>query len=303
MREAGGYTGPNDEPGWNGNAKMSGSEGFYLGCRWIFSAKDIPVPEEVKEGWEKLLHSARIENEGKRQNILAQWRLQWQKEEFRRRLEQNDVMAKGAIKSPFDGTTCQCNTCGFLVLNTVLGPACPVCFDGSGYCLYCVGYDEQGNLSLKTLTQYSLTPDGERSCREALQRQLAACNCDHSAGECGRFIIVDSQAVNDSFCCCRNWWGTCRCDQGKRAVHKLECKTESTGDCPPDQRCVLQNDQTTQHECIEGTVTYTNCCSCCDPGECAPPSCGSGCEDNNCKCTINNTRLYYKTLPQWVCVG
>ncbi len=83
MREAVGYTGPDDEPGWNGKAKMSGSEGFWLGCRWISSPKDIPVPEEVKEGWEKLLHSARIENEEKRQNILAQWRLQWQKEEFR----------------------------------------------------------------------------------------------------------------------------------------------------------------------------------------------------------------------------
>ncbi len=75
---------PSDEPGWNGKAKMSGSEGFYLGCRWISSAKDIPVPEEVKEGWEKLLRSARIENGGRRQNILAQWRLQWQKEEFRK---------------------------------------------------------------------------------------------------------------------------------------------------------------------------------------------------------------------------
>ncbi len=59
MREAVGYTGPDDEPDLNGkisaeradgivgNAKMSGSEGFWLGCRWIDSAKDIPVPEEV----------------------------------------------------------------------------------------------------------------------------------------------------------------------------------------------------------------------------------------------------------------
>ncbi len=123
MREAVGYTGPDDEPGWNGKAKMSGSEGFWLGCRWISSPKDIPVPEEVKEGWEKLLHSARIENEEKRQNILAQWRLQWQKEEFRQLtkkiLERKVVAPRFPVNENSrddivcDGSGNQTGPCGF----------------------------------------------------------------------------------------------------------------------------------------------------------------------------------------------
>ncbi len=296
MREAGGYTGPNDEPGWNGNAKMSGSEGFYLGCRWIFSAKDIPVPEEVKEGWEKLLHSARIENEGKRQNILAQWRLQWQKEEFRRRLEQNDVMAKGAIKSPFDGTTCQCPTCGILVPVTILGDGC-LNPEPNKYCAYCVNPDG-------SITEYTF---GSAQARDAwVQQQKQACGCEDSRQypDCGKidywFTSWDEQnkthIITEEYRCC-GIWPFPRCDGTKRYITwdcGLKCHQEFCG----EEMCV-RTPGTERKTCYAGSSTHYDCSNCCN-NPCEPPRCGAPCIDPEPSCGIYNT--YEKiTTDQCIC--
>ncbi len=95
------FNSPSDEPGWNGKAnhesRTANSElqGFWQGCKWISSPRDIPVPEEVVKKyragptWES--KEAYIRN--------------WQKQEFRKRIrEGNETKIPSAwrnIISPF----------------------------------------------------------------------------------------------------------------------------------------------------------------------------------------------------------
>ncbi|MHA2612160.1 MAG: hypothetical protein V2G33_07240 [bacterium JZ-2024 1] len=76
-REARAFSGPEEKPADTSSRKV---EGFYPGCRWIASPKDIPVPEEVLKRIERLRGGPMIESEKDIQILISEW----QKDEFRR---------------------------------------------------------------------------------------------------------------------------------------------------------------------------------------------------------------------------
>ncbi len=186
------FNSPSDEPGWNGKSSTnhesrtanSELQGFWLGCRWIDSAKDIPVPEEVKERWEKLLRSARIENEEKRQNILAQWRLQWQKEEFRQLSREWGDSFNGMLL--YSAEDCKCTGCHFLIAVADIADATNCVHDPTPpppeqcrRCVYCV---DDGGEPIPVFDQTAnRNPDGscplEGAVNEFLMSQAKACSC------------------------------------------------------------------------------------------------------------------------------
>ncbi len=266
---------------------MSGSEGFYLGCKWISSAKDIPVPEEVKEGWEKLLHSARVENEEKRQNILAQWRLQWQKEEFRRM--QGNVLKKnstGGLLS--EGAGCQCTSCGILVITEILGGGC-LNPEPDKYCAYCVNSDG-------SVTEFTFSSEQARD--SWVSEQKSVCGCGPPVyPDCGVMEYTITSVSSGNYRCC-GIWPSPRCDGTVNQVEwdcGLKCKQEICG----DESCVrLQG--TERRSCQKGAAAYYDCSNCCN-NPCDPPRCGAPCLEPVPSCKQYSTQEV-TTTEQCVCL-
>ncbi|MHA2610759.1 MAG: hypothetical protein V2G43_07670, partial [bacterium JZ-2024 1] len=82
------FSGPSEKPADTSSRKV---EGFYLGCRWIASPKDIPVPEKVLKRIERLRGGPMIESEKDIQILISEW----QKGEFRRLKEQILISTSG----------------------------------------------------------------------------------------------------------------------------------------------------------------------------------------------------------------
>ncbi|MHA2609827.1 MAG: hypothetical protein V2G43_02855 [bacterium JZ-2024 1] len=71
------FSGPSEKPADTSSRQV---EGFYPGCRWIASPKDIPVPEKVLKRIERLRGGPMIESEKDIRMLIYQW----QEREFRR---------------------------------------------------------------------------------------------------------------------------------------------------------------------------------------------------------------------------
>lgn len=70
-------SGPSEKPASTSSRQ---GEGFSLGCRWMGSPKDIPVPEEIAKRIERLKGGPMIESERDIRILISQW----QEREFRR---------------------------------------------------------------------------------------------------------------------------------------------------------------------------------------------------------------------------
>ncbi|MHA2612327.1 MAG: hypothetical protein V2G33_08100, partial [bacterium JZ-2024 1] len=76
-------------------------EGFYPGCRWIASPKDIPVPEKVLKRIERLRGGPMIESEKDIQILISEW----QRMEFRKMKEQILNSEKNVITQGYQITS------------------------------------------------------------------------------------------------------------------------------------------------------------------------------------------------------
>ncbi|MHA2617652.1 MAG: hypothetical protein V2G48_07870 [bacterium JZ-2024 1] len=99
-------SGPEEKPADTSSRKV---EGFYLGCRWIASPKDIPVPEKVLKRIERLRGGPMIESEKDIQILISEW----QRMEFRRMKEQILNSEKNVI------------TQGYQITSSGGNPECP----------------------------------------------------------------------------------------------------------------------------------------------------------------------------------
>ncbi|MHA2635926.1 MAG: hypothetical protein V2G48_07910 [bacterium JZ-2024 1] len=129
------FSGPSEKPADTSSRKV---EGFYLGCRWIASPKDIPVPEKVLKRIERLRGGPMIESEKDIQILISEW----QKGEFQRLKKETEVKGDNLLVSPHDSAgnctnddlccrtlSSSCTVCGQEVCCTytrVGGPGC--CF-------------------------------------------------------------------------------------------------------------------------------------------------------------------------------
>ncbi|MHA2610006.1 MAG: hypothetical protein V2G43_03760, partial [bacterium JZ-2024 1] len=104
-------------------------EGFYLGCRWIASPKDIPVPEKVLKRIERLRGGPMIESERDIQILISEW----QRMEFRKMKEQiltsGGATSSTGLSSSHPCPDCCCKGC----VNPDQGESTPV-----GVCVDCV---------------------------------------------------------------------------------------------------------------------------------------------------------------------
>ncbi|MHA2635948.1 MAG: hypothetical protein V2G48_08020 [bacterium JZ-2024 1] len=75
------FSGPSEKPADTSSRQV---EGFYLGCRWIASPKDIPVPQEKIKEWENLLDRVKMTEKGRREFMIQLWTLTYQSEQFRK---------------------------------------------------------------------------------------------------------------------------------------------------------------------------------------------------------------------------
>ncbi len=303
MREAVGYTGPDDEPGWNGKAKMSGSQGFYLGCRWIDSAKDIPVPEEVEEGWEKLLRSARIENEEKRQNILAQWRLQWQKEEFRRwsrRLIRGNQTAEQRAEKNGSGllssaSGCQCEGCKLLIpvvqihVNDNCIDSTPPERETCRRCVYCA--KAEGVKEIERFVADTCETAEAQMWNFVEQQIMACCPYGQPGTECG--YLYAELPPPENFDCCWRWYWLRPCT-GKKMEGNLICRAVCSSGlpwgCEECHRCPALPPQACGFG-APASIWARDCCNCCGPDLCGNPPCGSRCSDGQCNCKTASGEL------------
>ncbi|MHA2616802.1 MAG: hypothetical protein V2G37_08045 [bacterium JZ-2024 1] len=76
------FSGPEEKPADTSSRQV---EGFYLGCRWIASPKDIPVPEKKIKEWENLLDRVKMIDKGRREFMIQLWTLTYQSEQFRKK--------------------------------------------------------------------------------------------------------------------------------------------------------------------------------------------------------------------------
>ncbi|MHA2612166.1 MAG: hypothetical protein V2G33_07270 [bacterium JZ-2024 1] len=74
-------SGPSEKPADTSSRQV---EGFYPGCRWIASPKDIPVPQEKIKEWENLLDRVKMTDKGRREFMIQLWTLTYQSEQFRK---------------------------------------------------------------------------------------------------------------------------------------------------------------------------------------------------------------------------
>ncbi|MHA2609808.1 MAG: hypothetical protein V2G48_07855 [bacterium JZ-2024 1] len=84
------FSGPEEKPADTSSRQV---EGFYLGCRWIASPKDIPVPEKVLKRIERLRGGPMIESERDIQILISEW----QRMEFRRLKKETKVKGDGIL--------------------------------------------------------------------------------------------------------------------------------------------------------------------------------------------------------------
>ncbi|MHA2618041.1 MAG: hypothetical protein V2G52_06390, partial [bacterium JZ-2024 1] len=80
-RQGWAFSGPSEKPASTSSRQM---EGFYPGCRWIASPKDIPVPQEKIKEWENLLDRVKMTDKGRREFMIQLWTLTYQSEQFRK---------------------------------------------------------------------------------------------------------------------------------------------------------------------------------------------------------------------------
>ncbi|MHA2610607.1 MAG: hypothetical protein V2G43_06850 [bacterium JZ-2024 1] len=318
------FSGPEEKPADTSSRQV---EGFYLGCRWIASPKDIPVPEKKIKEWENLLDRVKMIDKGRREFMIQLWTLTYQSEQFRIKASEakrNRVILAGrrankergmngrglkdsglvkAINSEswdLDGNAgnmqvlsgCQCIRCRFLVQDAGVH-----CFDDPNkYCLYCVGDDGQ----IREVGRFNTQVEWAA----ALQQQLTDCRCGRpgeSAGDCGTFVHEASNLKVEDHRCCWYWGFPPWCD-GRRIITEISCKTKcNEPPCPSqDERCVAYDPQTQQFSCTSGKVIYYDCTSCCD--KCAPPTCGAPC-DGTPTCTVPQLTTNLRAFPLCICVG
>ncbi|MHA2646402.1 MAG: hypothetical protein V2G47_08060 [bacterium JZ-2024 1] len=274
-------------------------EGFYPGCRWIASPKDIPVPEEKIKEWENLLDRVKMTDKGRREFMIQLWTLTYQSEQFRkgkkkaqRRISQkrgNGIEGSGRggmfnVMLAGEGDTCRCGSCRWRILATTLvssnceEPAEDLGENECERCAYCVHSDgsttefrERG-----TLTDQGCTADEKIENTLITQSKLCGCGEGQEAGECGvlkrkRFIIPQETL---RFCCVESLSESeiVLCKTNELYV-KSTCIVECNDDLCPSRICKPQStSERESYVCNEISYSYYNCTLCCNEqkGECRP---------------------------------
>ncbi|MHA2609824.1 MAG: hypothetical protein V2G43_02840 [bacterium JZ-2024 1] len=299
-------SGPEEKPADTSSRQV---EGFYLGCRWIASPKDIPVPQEKIKEWENLLDRVKMTEKGRREFMIQLWTLTYQSEQFRkgkmkaqRRISQkrgNGVEGRGRggmfnVMLAGEGDTCRCGSCRWRILATTLVSSnCEVPDENLGEnecerCAYCVHGDgsttefrERG-----TLTDQGCTADEKIENTLITQSKLCGCGGGQEAGECGRLqrkiSVEPTEPLTYQNCCLRSENVYCKAPlKAYISTCEVKCKDDL---CPSILTCVKESTSDREgYLCNTLSYLYYDCTECCylRNGQCQPdpekcPSCEPG---------------------------